>query len=294
MVTVETVEYAGWEDCVRLTNGAMEVVCTAAVGPRIVHVGREDAGNCCFLADDAGETPDDGEWHLFGGHRLWHAPEREDRTAQPDNDPVEVERHEEGVTLQQPVEPATGLAKSLTVHLEPDQPRATVTHRLANEGCWPVEVAPWAITVLAPGGTAILPMTERGEGRTADRSVSLWPYVELTDDRLDFGAEAVFVEGAEQEFDECKIGVDGRDGWAAYALDDQVLRKEFVRREDAPYADRGAAAQVYTNGELLELETLGPLETIDPGDAATHTEEWTLLERLDADDLASAIDEVRP
>lgn len=294
MVTVESVEYAGWEDCVRVTNGTIELVCTTSVGPRIVHASREGAPNCCHLADDAGERPDDGDWHVFGGHRLWHAPEREDRTAQPDNDPVAIERHDDGVTLTQPTEAATDLRKSLTVRVEPDEPRATVTHTIRNEGCWTIEVAPWAITVCEPGGTAILPMAQRGDDRTADRSVSLWPYTDCSDDRLEFAHDAVLVEGAEQDFDECKIGVDGGDGWAAYAVDDQVLRKEFVRVPSVDYADRGAAAQVYTNGDMLELETLGPLESVDPGASTTHTEEWTLLEGVDVEDSVAAVEELRP
>ena len=32
----------------------------------------------------------------------------------------------------------------------------------------------------------------------------------------------------------------------------------------------------FTNGEFLEMETLGPLEEVAQGGAVTHTERWSL------------------
>jgi hypothetical protein len=33
---------------------------------------------------------------------------------------------------------------------------------------------------------------------------------------------------------------------------------------------------MFTNGEVLELETLGPLTRLEPGAAVEHTERWSL------------------
>lgn len=276
MTTVEMVEYAGWEDCVRIANGTVEVVATTAVGPRIVGLGYLDGENLCYLADDAGTSPDDGEWHLFGGHRLWHAPEVEGRTARPDNDPVGVERHEDGVTLSQPAEGQTHVAKALTIRLPSSGAEVAVTHELTNEGVWAVELAPWAITVLRPGGQAVLPMTPDGQtGRQADRSLVFWSYTDPDDDRLSYREDCILLAQAEAE--PTKVGVEGRDGWGAYVVDGTALLKSFTRRSGAHYADRGAALQAYTDDAMLELETLGPLETVEPGATATHEEWWRLL-----------------
>jgi len=302
MVSVERTDYAGWSDCLRLENEHVELVVTTAVGPRVVLAGLAGEENLCYLDDDAGTVPDDDEWHLFGGHRLWHAPERTERTLQPDNDAVDAALHDDGVTLAQPTEPATGIRKELSVRLAADAPRATVTHRLVNEGPWPIEVAAWGISVLEPGGTALLPIADRGEGRQADRSIALWPYTDLADDRFTHAEDGIFVRadrerpGAEEGPPETKIGVDGADGWVAYGRDGQVLRKEFVRDPAATYVDRGAAAQVYTNGEICELETLGPLERLEPGGATTHVEEWTLLGGVpvDSGDPSATIDALAP
>lgn len=289
MTTIESVDYGGWERCVKLRNGAIEVVITTTVGPRIVHFGFADGQNLLNLGADAGTDPDDGEWHPFGGHRLWHAPEVPDRTARPDNDPVSVERHDDGVTLEQEVEPETGISKTLSVHLAEDEPRLEVTHGLTNEGAWPIELAPWAITEFAGGGTAVLPNSSSGEGRQADRSLSLWPYTDLGDDRFAYQDDSVLIAQDSAATDPTKIGVTGRDGWTAYVLDGTALRKSFTYDPSATYADRGAAVQTYTYESMLELETLAPLQTVDPGETATHVEEWDLLEGVDLEAASDPI-----
>ena len=50
----------------------------------------------------------------------------------------------------------------------------------------------------------------------------------------------------------------------------------------APYADRGAAIQVFLSDGFCELETLGPLREVAPGDVATHRERWIV--RSDEDE----------
>ena len=35
--------------------------------------------------------------------------------------------------------------------------------------------------------------------------------------------------------------------------------------------------ELFTNADMLEVETLGPLTTLAPGAAVTHTELWTLV-----------------
>ena len=98
-----------------------------------------------------------GDYFLRGGHRLWHAPEAAPRSSIPEPSELEVKELPDGVWLGQPTEPATGIGKRLEIHLAPDRPALTVKLELRNEGVWPVELAPWAITQLPLGGVAILP-----------------------------------------------------------------------------------------------------------------------------------------
>jgi hypothetical protein len=46
------------------------------------------------------------------------------------------------------------------------------------------------------------------------------------------------------------------------------------------YPDFGCNCEVYTDKHSLELETLGPLRTLEPEMAAEHTEHWWLFKDI--------------
>ncbi|MBR4717577.1 MAG: hypothetical protein IKP09_05900, partial [Lentisphaeria bacterium] len=48
--------------------------------------------------------------------------------------------------------------------------------------------------------------------------------------------------------------------------------------DENEYPDLGSSIEVYTEGGYLELETLGPLAILEPGDEVTHSEYWTAAE----------------
>jgi hypothetical protein len=55
-------------------------------------------------------------------------------------------------------------------------------HSLTNQGLWPIETAPWAITQLKPGGVAILPQQvgpADPDGVQPNRTLALWPYTDI-------------------------------------------------------------------------------------------------------------------
>ena len=43
----------------------------------------------------------------------------------------------------------------------------------------------------------------------------------------------------------------------------------------AAYPDFGSTFEIFTNADILELETLGPLTTLAPGQSVSHTERWS-------------------
>ena len=154
---METIQYGGWKNCVRLSNGRIELVATTDVGPRVIRLGFVGGQNLFKeCTDQLGQTGGD-TWHAYGGHRLWHAPEAQPRTYQPDNAPVAHRWDGKTLQLTQAVETATGIQKEMEITLAGDANRVTVLHRLTNQGQWAVELAPWALTVMNGGGRAIFP-----------------------------------------------------------------------------------------------------------------------------------------
>ena len=131
-----------------------------------------------------------GDFHFHGGHRLWHAPEAMPRSYIPDDGEMTITDLPDGVILETQTEPGTGIRKRIEIRLAADKPSATLTHTLINDGLWPVELAPWAITQFRLGGTVILPMPVGNAdpaGLLHNRQFSLWPYTRINDPRVKLG-----------------------------------------------------------------------------------------------------------
>jgi hypothetical protein len=128
---------------------------------------------------------------------------------------------------------------------------------------------------------AILPLG-RSEGELqSDRSLTLWPYTDLADPRLRIEHNAVIVQA--QGGRPLKIGVGPNPGRLGYLLDGFLFTKEVPPALDRPYADRGAVGQIYVGPDFCELESLGALANLDPGQSVTHRELWSLAECDDAE-----------
>ena len=59
--------------------------------------------------------------------------------------------------------------------------------------------------------------------------------------------------------------------------------------QKAEYYDFGSSCECYCNGDFLELETVGPIEVIEPGESATHTETWELYQDIDRPENEAAV-----
>src|SRR4051794_41600794 len=68
---MDLVEFAGWPDCIRLTDGAIELIVTTAVGPRIIAARRVDGDNLLWVDPDAAGLTGGDEWRSYGGGPPW-------------------------------------------------------------------------------------------------------------------------------------------------------------------------------------------------------------------------------
>lgn len=269
--------------CLALGVGGPRVTVTTDVGPRVLSITLPDGTGEGLLASLPAltiDTPDQASFRMYGGHRLWAAPEVPATTYLPDDHPPTVTRAADSVTSSELQ--ATGLRK--TMRVAPALDSIIIDHVLANEGPAAVRVSPWAITMLTPGGEAWLP---RWMGRAdpggyqANGSLVLWPYTRFDDPRLVPGDPIIRVLAVAGSEGRVKVGLQGRPGWAAYRRGDSVLVKRVAWLDGEAYPDMDASIQCYSCGDFIELETLGPLVTLTPGESTTHRETWTLT-RVDA------------
>jgi len=295
-ITMEQVAYGGWDNCLRMSNGTVELIATTDVGPRIIRFGfvgqanefKENQG-------DLGQTGGD-KWRAYGGHRLWHAPENQPRTYAPDNSRVQSEFVDGALVLTQPVEPTTGIRKQMEIRLSPTGSRVEVTHTLTNENLWDVTLAPWALTVMDAGGVLIIPQEPYGphpQNLLPVRPVILWAYSNMADPRWTWGEKAVLLRQDPAATSPAKAGFGNRQGWIAYANRGHLFVKRFGYDVSAEYPDMGCNCETFTNKDMLEAETLGPLVTLGTGEGVSHFETWDLFDGVPAiGDEAAAVAEV--
>jgi hypothetical protein len=294
-VKIEKTAFQGWPNCYRVSNGVVEFIATTDVGPRIISYSFVGGTNVFFVREDFAGQTGGTEWKNYGGHRIWHAPEDKVRSYEPDNTAIAAKVIENGLVLTMPAEKLSGIRKEIEITLDPASTEVRVVHRLRNAGAWSVELAPWAISVMAPGGFAIAPMPTafHPDRLLPNRALTLWPYTDMKDDRWLWGTDYVLLRQkvvGEGRQERTKVGINDNLGWAAYYLKGNLFIKRFTYVEGARYPDFNSSLEVFSNNRMLELETLAPLVTLPPGGVAVHEERWELHRNVD---LAFSEDDVR-
>lgn len=288
-VSMTKVAWGGWPNCYRLTNGEVELIVTADVGPRIMRYAFVGGPNLFAEFREQLGKSDEKEWQARGGHRLWMGPEVIPDTYALDNQAVDVSFANGTLRAVQKVEPETGLQKSLSITLEPAGSRVRIVHTLRNAGTKPRELAAWALTMMAPGGVGIHMLPPRGEHPKDLLPVNplvMWSYTDLSDPRWIFTSKYIGLRQDPKNARPQKVGSFNAQTIGAYFLKDLLFIKRYTADTKARYPDFQSSFETFTNDQFLELETLGPLVTLPAGASVDHTEVWTLhrgvqLERFD-------------
>ncbi|MEK6646933.1 MAG: hypothetical protein AABY84_09705 [Candidatus Firestonebacteria bacterium] len=290
---IKKIKYGGWNNCYRLANKLVEVVVTSDVGPRIIRYSFLNGDNeFCEYENQLGKTKSK-EWMIYGGHRLWHAPEARPRSYSPDNNPVEVKIEKFTIKLTQPVELSTGIQKEIEVTLDKNSTMVTVLHRLTNKNLWPIELSIWALSVMAKGGFAIIPREKyvpHTQSLLPTMPLVLWSYTDMSDKRWKWGKKYLILHQDECAKNPQKIGARVLAGWAAYSRKNNIFVKFFDYKKDANYPDFGCTVETFTNEDMLELETLGPLTKLEPDASVEHIEKWFLLGKPNIKPIDESID----
>jgi hypothetical protein len=280
LVTIEKIDYKGWPNSYRITNGEVEAVITSDIGPRVMRYGFLGGQNFFKEFEEGLGKSGEPVWQLRGGHRLWVAPEDRVRTYAPDNGPVQIEIRGPVLTATQPVEDLTGLEKQLTLEMASTGTEVVVQHRLRNAGAQPCQAAPWALSMMAPGGAGIHGFPPRGQHPamlSPSNPLVMWHFTNLADPRWRLLEKFLVLLHDPNHAAPQKLGSFHPFTWAAYLLNgDLFLKRCTAPGEPSQYPDLGCSFEIFANAEMLELETLGPVRTLAPGESLIHTERWTL------------------
>ncbi|MDK8181107.1 hypothetical protein [Paenibacillus sp. UMB4589-SE434] len=294
LIMTNRVEDPRFGRSLRLDNERYTMIIPLDYGIRIMHFSLRGGENVLFH-DAEGVVAQQGEafrkmgsdgWLLRGGHRLWVSPEAYPRTYSPDDQPIDWSPTGQGVVLTSPVEQWSLIKKQIEIVFTEDQ--VVLTHRITNEGAYPIQVAPWSINVMAQGGTAIIPQTKRETGLLPNRAVVLWPYSRMNDDRVVWGENHITIRQSPDADRAFKLGTGNEPGWAAYLNNGTAFEISHEHQSDAEYPDGSCSFECYTNEHMLELETLGPLSMLGPGQTASHRECWRLTAALDKESFLAS------
>lgn len=150
---------------------------------------------------------------------------------------------------------------------------------------------------MAPGGTAIIGLPKRGShprDLLPNQSFVLWPYTNLADKRFTLGERAVLLR-QKANAKPNKLGLLNPEGWAAYSVHGCLFVKRFACESWDVYPDRGCNTELFTNSDMLEVESLGPMVELKSRQSVEHVEDWYLFADVPAVRTESDVDKhVRP
>lgn len=246
-----------------VTDEKTEIIATLDVGIRIIHISAYGKENLFYrqpedLSD--GLYKSEG-WRIFGGHRLWFAPESE-KSYYPDQEPVTYTLEDNAVCLTQKTDLWMGLRKSVRLEFMLDG-KIKVRWGVENTGDETICGALWGIHTLC-GGIGIADFSNsKGELYRPNRAISLWRDTNLNDERISFEGDKIIVKhklGGSY----FKIGFYSQKGFIHHENLGQVFDIEFPVFPMEQCPDGGSNVEIWTSRHCMELEVLGPLVSLAP------------------------------
>lgn len=283
-VTMTEKVYKNFGNCLEITNGAVKLLVTVDIGPRVINYSFVDGENIMFedverKVSESGPAFDKcggGTWYTYGGHRLWTSPEGMPKSYYPDNDPVPYELIENGAVFRPVVQKWNQYQYEITITMEPDTSKVHLCHKVINRAAWDVTLAPWTLTVLSPGGFEIVAQPTKDTGLLGNRLMALWPYTNMMDERVTWGNKYIGLRQQPGHPNKFKFGINSEHGFAMYFNHGDLFVKQYEPVENGVYPDGGMSFETFTNGLFLEMESLGELTAIAPDASVTHCESWAL------------------
>ena len=260
--------------CLHADNGIVELIIPLEYGIRIGHFSFVNGENVFYCQPkDMKELTTEQGWRLYGGHRLWLAPEQED-TYSPDNEPISYEIQDDKIVVMQPVDPWTKVKKSMLISFNHDA-SVEVTHRIENCGLESLTRSMWCVSVVAPGGTEYISLGRQEGSMSHWHRISWWDHTCLGDVRATYKKDEIRIEHLPID-EKYKIGVAHPVQPIRYINNGIVFEKEYELQPDQIYPDGNVSFETFFCRHMAEIESLSPLYNLAPGESAEHKEIWRL------------------
>lgn len=173
---------------------------------------------------------------------------------------------------------ATGMQLTRDFELAPTGSCLTIIQTMRNISKAVTTWCYWGRTFVIPGGVCVVPLNPRNrfpkgyvsyEGGGIRFNPGADPAIRVTRDFLEISAP----------LKNPKICADSMAGWMAYLAPNNLLfLKRYPVFPERAYNDIVATdVCVYYHSLFCEIEPIGPMETLRPGESASFTERWWLF-----------------
>ena len=272
----EEKNYKHFGNCLFVSNGTVNLFASLGFGIRILSFSKAGGANLFFEEEEGSNFSGTKEgWRIYGGHRLAFAPES-GKTYWPDNAPIRYTVSENSILLEQEMDGYLSVEKSIELSFSGKNNELSVVHRVRNAGKEEISGAPWAISAMAAGGTMTLPwVCPNIISAAPDRFISLWNTTLLSDPRIRFLRDDVEIKQLPLE-DYFKAGFFSPVGIIRYKNNECEFQITSKTESSALYPDNNVNIEIYACRYMMELETLAPLCSLNPGDSCEHRELWSI------------------
>src|SRR5262245_4012428 len=239
----------------------------AAIGARVIAL---RLGGRNLLSE---RTADAGNF----GSTFWPSPQSAwgwPPLAEIDHAPYQVEVEPAAIAMRSAISPVLGIAVEKRIAADAGRGAVVFDFAIRNRSDASVQLAPWQITRVPPGGLSLFPTGDGASPACPPSSLAVRQALGVT--WYAFDAAAVP--------DHQKLFADGREGWLAHVDGDALLVKTFAVVPRAAQAPGEAQIEIYATPAhtYVEVEAQGPYETIAPGAALLWRVVW-LVRRLPPD-----------
>lgn len=277
-----------WAPAWVLEDAHLEVMAVPSIA-RIMHFGLSGGENLLWVNAAIRGHParDSGRWQNFGGAKLWVAPQC--RWGQRwggwpphhahDAAPCLPSVRAGALHMEGAVDPGTGVSLDRTLALLSDNSVLHLAYTMTNRSPRTVSWGIWSVVQLRAGGRGVMPLQKgshfwstyraaRGPGSKAARTVQ----DALPPERgwRRFSNHVLFRSrksgGKVFSMDEA--------GWLACEVDGVLFLMLYPVSAAAPVPAGEAHSEVSMGAGFVELEHVGPLKTLAPGEATVLDEYW--------------------
>ena len=266
--------YKHFGKCLFVENVDVKIGIPLEFGIRIIYLSYKGSENLFFeQPSDMVDLSTEWGWRVFGGHRLWLAPESE-KNYRVETSPINYEIKGDTVILTQGLDDWLKVYKSVEISFE-NTNAVKITHKLKNADDKTRKFSVWGVSSMAGGGVEYIPLKYRDNGYDPLNVITTWDYTSLGDERVKYERELITLTHRPIG-KKYKIGVGHPKCAPKYINKGVIFEKEYEINTDKVYPDGNVSFETFLCDHMVEIESLSPLYDVKVGETVCHTEKWIL------------------